>query len=161
MTTQDFSALSHRACKILTLVAGVFLLASWTFSAWHAVHDRDERLRHHIKDIANLADVLREQTREKLRVYDQGLYGISRSIDTNQLSNPDPAVRAEIHRILQARAAATPGALQFFVVDEKGIVRHSSFALDPEPIDLSWRPELPPIMEGPEGTTILIPTLTG
>jgi PAS domain S-box-containing protein len=159
MTASVVPAASDRACKVITLIAVVFILASWAFAVFSAIADRRERIRAHVNEIANVADVLREQTREKLRVFDLGLLGLTTSLQPQYLYQPER--RADVHFVLNARRESTPGVLQFFIINAQGIVTHSSQTLDPEPVDLSWRDEFPVLRDGDSKTSVTIPTLVG
>lgn len=157
VSSPTFSALRARA--LLTLVAGIFLAASWVFAVIEIQVDRRERIAHGLSDLGNLADVLRQNTSEKFKVYEQGLNGIANSIEVDRLD--DPEASNTIYRILSRRREATPDVIQFIITDSNGTVRFSSETPTPETEDLSWRPEQEKLRESPPNSFIVTPSFVG
>lgn len=141
------------------MVAAIFLAASWGLCGWHIYSDRDTRIQQHLSAMSSLTEIFRQEMQEKLRVNERFVESIAQTLDVDRLK--DPTYRTEVHRLLRQRADGTVSLLQFIIVDENGIVRHSSSEERPEPTDLSSRPTFPEIKNGAPGTIITAPTLVG
>jgi hypothetical protein len=131
----------------------------WGLAIAELYEDRDSRIAQEVKNLDNLAEAFRELTLERFNIFGSSLTRISDSFSAENLADPGSAPR--LHEILRNARAASKGVLQFLLIDETGVVRHSSEALAPEPRRVAFEETLASMRAAAAGTTEIYATRMG